>query len=525
VSQKPPRHERAAEKRRQLQEGLPYIYGHKYYRWQRDYMEARQRMQFITAANQVGKSTIQICKCLHWATAKNMWSELWPKITALGHKPNLFWYFYPDKSVAHVEWETKWKPLMPSGEFKDHPVYGWKEEYDDRGYIDSIAFRSGVSVYFKTYGQRVRALQTATVFAVFADEELPEEYYHELVVRTQAVRGFFSMVFTATLGQQLWARTMEGIGEAEKFPDAFKRQVALDDCRFFDDGTPGLYDDESIAEATQMCANEAEVQRRIKGRFVISEGLVYNQFRPAIHFVKPFPIPAHWHKYGTVDHGGGGPGGSLGHPPAITYIAVNEEYTKAYIYRGWKGDDGKNYTAQDSFDKFVTMRGSDALTLQRYDQACKDFFTIAQRQGENFLPAIKDTSEGEATVNTLFKNMMLFIFDDSEDDDPQLHKLATEFQTIRESVAKKNRSDDMADTVRYACVSIPFDFSCIKKGEGDVDHEAKPKEDPKKPLTDEEKAAERLRQRRGERGAKKGEDAEGWGELQEEIDEWNTAYG
>lgn len=498
-----------------MKAGLPHLYGQKLYRWQKDFINARQEMGFLTAANQIGKSTCMIILCITWATKQSLWPQLWPKMP----KPKLFWYLYPSKEVATMEWRTKWEPLMPQGAYKDHPQYGWEVKFSGEN-IDYIKFNSGVFVVFKTYGQRTMVLQTASVWAVFSDEELPEQHYSELAFRIEGTQGYFRMVFTATLGQQMWMRTMEGKGEAELFPDAFKRQVSMYDCQVYADGTPGPYNEARIQKAIGRCKNRAEIDRRVHGKFVKDEGRVYVQYDPTRHVVKPFKIPSEWARYGAADPGSGG----TNHKPAVAFIAVNPKRTKGVVYKGWKGDDGRDYTAEDCLQKFVEVRGDDQLTLQLYDQNARDFFTIGTRMGENFLKSEKHHDVGEGAVNTLFKNDMLHIFDDSGDDSPQLHKLGSEMMTIPSERPKNQRDDDFSDCVRYICATIPWDYESLsgRKQEEDRKRLAAAKRR-LKPETEQEAIARRIKERR--RGfVDEGSERSGWGELTDEIDEYNSLY-
>ncbi|RLB88176.1 MAG: hypothetical protein DRH10_08010, partial [Deltaproteobacteria bacterium] len=481
------------KKKQQLAEykaGLPHLYGQKLYRWQKDFLKATNEMCFLTAANQIGKSTIMIIKLIHWCTTPKLWPQLWPDKP----KPLLMWYLYPSKEVAHLEWLTKWEPLMPKGPFKDHPQYGWTVNLDSRKMIESIKFHSGPLVVFKTYGQRTMVLQTASVWVIACDEELPEQHYSELSFRIEGTQGYFWMVFTATLGQQMWMRTMHGKGPAELFPDAFKRTVSMYDCRVYADGTPAPYHDEKrILKAIARCKNKAEVDRRVKGLFVKDEGRKYVQYDPTIHVIKPFKIPAEWSVYGATDPGSGG----RNHKPANCFVAVRPDRRYAVVFKGWKGDDGKDYTANDCLQKFISNRGTSQCTMQIYDQNARDFFIIATRMGENFVGAEKHHDVGEDVVNTLFKNMMLFIFDDSEEDQPELHKLGSELMTVPTDKPKNQLDDDFSDCLRYICATTPWDWEALsdvkRKEEEDAECRAKKK---KKPETEAEGIARRIRERR-----------------------------
>jgi len=68
--------------------------------------------------------------------------------------------------------------------------------------------------------------------------------------------------------------------EEEQFPGAGRRFVSQYDCMYFDDGTPGIYTPEMIAENIRKCSSQAEVQRRVFGRFVVdSDRLVPSLMR------------------------------------------------------------------------------------------------------------------------------------------------------------------------------------------------------------------------------------------------------
>lgn len=502
----------------ELKAGLPHLYGVKLYQWQKDFIETKSELAFLTAANQIGKSTAMILKMLRTCTTPKLWPELWPAKP----DPLLMWYLYPSREVATLEWKTKWLPLMPKGPYQDHPIYGWEAKFEG-DYIASVQFKSGPLLVFKTYGQRTMVLQTASVWVVACDEELPEMHYSELSFRIEGTQGYFWMVFTATLGQQMWLRAMEGKGETELFPEAFKRTVSMEDCRVYADGSPGPYDDARIAKAIARCKNKAEVDRRVHGRFVKDEGRKYVQYDPTRHLIKPYSVPREWSVYGAVDIGSGG----NNHKPACLFLAVRPDRRYAVVFKGWKGDDGADYTAEDILQKFMQIRAGDMCTMQIYDQNARDFFVIATRMGENFVNAEKHHDAGEGAVNTLFKNGMLFVFDDSENEQPELHKLGSELMTVPIDKPKNKLDDDMADCLRYICATVPWDWEALsgikKKEERD---EARRKRLEAKPETEAEAIARRIKERRS-RFVTEGQERGGgeWSELDAEVAEYNQLYG
>lgn len=432
----------------ELARGLPHLYGWKNYKWCREFLETTNRNVFLTAANQIGKSSTQIRKVIDWATNKSLWPSLWRR------EPRQFWYLYPTREVASIEFETKWKPdFLPKGKFKDHEVYGWREEKKSRGEIFAVHFNSGVSVYFKTYAQDSQHLQSATVDYIATDEELPDHLYDELNFRRNATDGYFSMVFTATIGQELWRRTMEPkAGEEETFPTAWKKQVSLFDCMEFEDGTKSHWSMEKIHRTISSCATEAEVQRRVYGKFVIAHGLKYSSFSRANNVCKPFVIPQDWVHYVGVDLGAGG---EKNHPSTITFIAISPDYKRGAVYRHWRGDE-KVMDQTEVANKYLELKSFIPVTCAYYDYSGKDFKTITDRMGLSFQPAEKSHAVGEQIINGLFKNNMLVIFDI-----PETQPIINELTTLSATTDKRNAKDDSIDSMRYGVTKVPWDWSSV----------------------------------------------------------------
>lgn len=417
----------------ELQEGLPFLHGWPWYTWAHEFFTSTNRMNFLCAANQVSKSSTQIRKCIHWATAQDLWPILWRR------RPVQFWYMYPSSKVANAEFLTKWSQFLPRGKFKDDPYYGWKAEYS-KGDIVAIHFNSGVHVFFKTYKQGAEDLQTGSVDALFLDEELPEELWDELAMRVNATDGYIHMVFTATLGQDFWRQTMEPRDdETERFPTAKKWTVSLYDSQHYMDGAPSIWTDEKIAQVKAKCKTHAEFLKRVMGRFILVGGKKYEAFDATRHMKPKHPVPKDWLIWEGVDIGGGGEDiNSKTHKAAICFVAVRPDFRAGRVFLGWRGD-GVTTTAGDVFQKHLAMKREYKLKpiRQLYDWANKDFGTIAARAGEPFEKADKGHDKGEDIINTLFKNDMLFIYEDAE-----LAKLAGELSTLLKTTAKNKAKDD-----------------------------------------------------------------------------------
>lgn len=131
------------------------------YAWQWDFYQSKNRMLLLTAANQIGKSSIQIRKDIHWATEPKLWPLLWP---TSHHNVAQFWYLYPTLDVATIEFQKKWVPeWLPRNSMKKDSQYGWEAEMKAKK-INALHFNTGVSIYFKSYAQQAQDLQTGTCF-------------------------------------------------------------------------------------------------------------------------------------------------------------------------------------------------------------------------------------------------------------------------------------------------------------------------------------------------------------------------
>lgn len=508
-----------------LKIGLPFLYRDKEYVWEQKYMAALQKEQFVNAANQLGKSSRHMKKVMTWATHRSLWKKLWPGLSE-GEIPNQLWYLYPNKDTTDVEFDLKWKLYLPRGEFKEHteevyrdlpeekratlPIYGWEEKRSNK-HVHSIQFNSGVTVFFKTYSQAVEDLQTGTCYAIFFDEELPVELLAELQMRLNATDGYLCGVFTATIGQEHWRRTMQPEEPREELhPDAFKIQVSLYDCQTYADGTPSKWTTERIKKIEAKCPTPEDILVRVHGKFAVSSD---NKMVPAFNRVRNMTpahhLPRFWTRYCGVDPGGGGDG----HPAAIVFLAVSPDTLQARVYCAWRGDNQVT-TAGDVYDKYEELRHDFAIERKVYDFSAKDFGTIANGKGAGFEMANKSRDGGFGTLNTLLKLGVLKL----QEGDIEIEKLAVEMQSLKKSTRKIDAADDLVDALRYAVMSVPWDWVAIDEL---ITFEEPQPEEPEKVLTS---AEQEIDERRNRGAGKSGKQEAEYLSPEEELDEWSALY-
>jgi len=451
---------RLLEQETARRELLPHLYGLKMYKWARKYSDAKFcKARYLCAANQIGKSSTQIRDRITIATTPSLWPKLWPAQYKLNKDMTPFsWYLYPNFDTVTSEVEDKWIPqFLPRGKMKDDPVFGWRI-FKENKKLKAIIFNNGYKIYFKTYSQNVVDLQSGTPFAIDADEELPMDLKPELDARLYSSDGQFSMVFTATLGQDYWRDVIEGKGVEEREKDAFKIQVSMYDCLEYEDGSSTPWTEERIERIKLKCKNSAEVERRIYGKFVVDTGLVYPTFDRARHFVRPNInnpkiLPSGWFVYGGVDIG---TGGEDNHPAAMVILGCSPDYKKVRVLKCRRMDKIET-TAGDILNAYMQLLGDWKPISQCYDWAARDFHTIATRCGIPFKKAKKNHEVGEMVLNTAFKLDMLKVYNRDEDS----LKLARELEGLRVGANKRTAKDDLIDALRYAMMSIPVDWEVI----------------------------------------------------------------
>jgi hypothetical protein len=511
---------RLLEEKLRLKEGLPHLYGLKLYKWQEDYKKAKfKKKRLLCAANQIGKSTGQIIDRIDIATNPEIWPKLWPAQFKVNPNSKPYsWYLYPNQDTVTDEIENKWIPYyLPRGEFEDHEIYGWKIVRKNK-VVKYIEFNSGYRIYFKTYNQDVHDLQSGTVWAIDCDEELPEHLLPELQARLFASDGYFSMAFTATIGQEFWKKVIEGVraGEEQPWADAWKVQISMFDCMHYADGTPSTWTRQRIEQVIMNCKSKAEVKRRVYGKFIRDEGLKYEAFDRDRNYTE-FPrqsngrmykgVPKGWSVYSGVDIGSGG---KHGHPSAYSFLAVSPDLTKIRWIRGRRLD-GIKTTAGDAYQYYCQSRGKIIPVRQAYDYACADFGNIAGTS-DSWERAKKDHTLGEFALNTALKTGMFKIYYDPDDPNDESIKLVDEFESLGHNTNKKVAKDDFIDSVRYAITQIPIDWQEVFEGKTPTQK----RENAKPGSPERERPNDYIR-------SKEEEQAE-IDYVQNEIDEWAELY-
>jgi PBSX family phage terminase large subunit len=139
------------------------------------------------------------------------------------------------------------------------------------------------------------------------------------------------------------------------------------------------------------------------GRWVAAEGTVYESWDAAVHRVDPFPIPATWPRYWTVDFG----------------------YNHAFVWQAWaRDDDGRLFRYREIFHtgRLVEDHAKDILAATvkdprpsaiLCDHDAEDRATLERHLGMRTLPAYKAVSPGIQAVEGRLRDHRLFYLRDS----------------------------------------------------------------------------------------------------------------
>lgn len=508
--------QRKVELERQKQhiiDSLPHLHGFDWYPYQKEFLSVHKEIQVLCCANQLGKTTILLAKLVNLATDLKLWKKYWEK------PPVTFIYMLPNQKLHDEAARTKWESVLPRNEYKKHPIYGWEWVRRGKSYL-GIEFNSGVKILFWSFGMSNTNRQSISASVVAFDEEPDAEIIPEVHTRTSAIRiaqgnrknawgGFKIFAFTPTKSQNFFREVLEETGRKERWPvsdgNVWKKCVSLYDCQKHVSGKKSIWTRRKIDKIKKTLPTEAEIKRRVYGRFQASEDLVYPQYSREKNNIDFIPALPGYLYYAGIDYGSGG----TAHPSAIAFVAVNKAYNKGYVTDVWIGDNGELTTCSDVIEKYKSMIRGRTIVQAFYDWGAKDLHTFAMRAGLNLNKANKDHKIGEDLLNALFKNRMLWICDT----DYHTNVTSTQFTTFVKKKNVKKEFDDGIDAVRYAISSIPWDV----ENPGEISHATK------REIEQTAKALPRATYRDGT--PRWGAQAKERSYFEEELKEWGDMFG
>jgi len=139
-------------------------------------------------------------------------------------------------------------------------------------------------------------------------------------------------------------------------------------------------------------------ERLRNGKWVQAEGVVFDEYDPAIHLIEPFEIPPHWRRFRAIDFG----------------------YTNPFVCQWWAVDhDGRMYryreiymtkrTVGEHAAQIMELSAGEEIETTVCDHDAEDRATLVKHGIPN-VPANKEVSAGIQAVNKRLKDRSLFFF-------------------------------------------------------------------------------------------------------------------
>lgn len=473
---------------------------HKYfdlYDWQHEFVYCNKHRQYLTCANQVGKTFALQLKAHMMCTNEEFRHKQWGT-----NQPRVIWYVLPTQEHINDFFHEKWEPeILSRGEAKKEGKFSWKLVKKNND-IKGIRFlNTNCTLTFITLKASSSSHQGRSVGAMLFDEEPDVKKLSELETRTASFNdpetglsnAIIAFAFTPTSAQEYFKRVFKfqdekflkhipedlkkeyfldketnsyrtcSLREAkdELYPagkNVWKRRVSMFEATEFMSGKKGKYTEPRIRQFIKDQVTRRDVLVRAFAQFEKEDngGLLYKYFNRDLHTknIKKADL-ARFKTSGTItaglDYGSGS-----NHPGGVVLTWISDDRKTIKVFKIWRGEPGKVTTAGDIIDKFLEMSKGYTIDFPFYDFSCADLKTIYNRMtGKELMKAVKKV-EGYGFIDLLFKNNMLQLL--GHEEEPYLDWARNEFENLSNRLDKKDRTDEITDCVRYSLYGVAHLF-------------------------------------------------------------------
>ena len=237
-----------------------------------------------------------------------------------------------------------------------------------------------------------------------------------------------------------------------------------------DDNAALMDNDPEYVQRLEAEPNEALRKAYRYGDWDIFAGQFFQEISKEVHFIKPFPIPHHWDRFGAYDYG-------FNHPAAFGWFA-NDEDGNTYLYRelvraGVRVDQFARMLNEhtDTARLYPIVAGRDCWTQRSTLRDDKQPPTVAEQfltHGIQLRPAVIDRIQGAAQLRDYLAwqgrpsgKPRLYIFDTCPVTFDTLSRMIHDPDRV-EDVLKVDATegdplsgDDCYDMARYGLMSRP----------------------------------------------------------------------
>jgi phage terminase large subunit-like protein len=240
-----------------------------------------------------------------------------------------------------------------------------------------LEFKNESIIGFKSYDSGWEKYQGTAKHLIWCDEEASYDIYQEILVRLVDFKGDFICTETPLQGMS-W--TYDEIWEnRDTNPDLGVWVI------------PTFENQENLPEGEierMIATMPAEVvEARVHGRFIEFAGLIYKEFRRAIHCVEPFDIPKTWTRVRAIDPG-------VNNPTACLWVAIDRDnnfwvYDEYYESEKTVAENAKNIKTQSGKDEInLTLIDPTAVNRSPVDKV--SVREAYQREGIFTKPGSRD---------------------------------------------------------------------------------------------------------------------------------------
>jgi phage terminase large subunit-like protein len=380
--------------------------------FQEDFLNSRSRFRVVFAGNRSGKSKVSAYEVVRFALGLREGVEV----------PNEGWVVSPDSRVAFVV-------MIPYvKQFLGNQV----KKFYKREQI--LEVKNGSVIYFKSTDSGVEKFTGASIRYCAIDEDVPEEIFREIVMRTVDKKG------------DLWI-TITPLYSTWMYEKIYLRQFTDPELQVFQGST---YENasnlpEGEIERLKTLYSPEELQARLYGKFLFLEGLVYKEFSLNQHCVMPFHISDDWIRLRFIDVG-------IKDPTACIWVAINKE-DKYFVYREYYETEK---TIEENAKNIILLTGNEKIVRTYIDpssdrRGAQSHITDYRAYIEaGIKPLFKAPLVEKMTminaVKTMLKNKRLFIF-------RNLRNTLTEFSTYsyKKSGIPEDKNDHILSCIGWLC--------------------------------------------------------------------------
>jgi phage terminase large subunit-like protein len=352
-------------------------------------------IKMARCGNRAGK-TFSTMRDLAWKLMRNhpynkKWREHYDS-----SKPKEFWGIGPDYTFCNeVMWDKYLSKFIPEWYYTDPVLNKPMIDKTNQGNIDTVTFRNGDQLKFKSYDQNLTSLMGKAIHHVTLDE-MPRnvKLIGEIITRTLDLDGEVSLGFTP----------LNPVEEIEKFIEENKKvivfQWSLRDNPHFRDEPERLQ--RALDAWKHLPKGERESRETGEWYREHAHGRVFAGLD--LDVVPDFPIPPYWRQVRFTD------------PAArVTGLALFAEDPDSgiwYCHKGveleWKDQRAKAETIVDEIEKYKPYPEF-VYTLSRYDNHEAWFGAYAAAVG--FTPCIlKNREQAQMGLRTVIAEGRLKFF-------------------------------------------------------------------------------------------------------------------